>query len=179
MESCCFCGFKQLNLKETSKIEDKLRIIICSLIEKGVNTFLFGLGGRLEHIAWGIVTSLKIGGRYSNLERVLYLNTKDYALFESYDLLAHKYSVEHKTEVDAFEKVLEYEPDLENMEYSELENVAFMLCKADVYVCYLDTSKTIRDIDIDNFETREIGEYANYLNAKKLNKRIINLFYYY
>ena len=69
MKTCSFFGHR--NTKETKALNDKIKSVICNLIENdGVEVFLFGSNSNFDLLCHDIVTQLKI--KYPNIQRRAY-----------------------------------------------------------------------------------------------------------
>ena len=65
--TCCFIGHREIN--ETEELKTKLREIIENLIvNKSVDTFLFGSKSRFNSLCYELVTSIK--NKYPHIKRV-------------------------------------------------------------------------------------------------------------
>ncbi len=65
-KTCCFFGHRKIN--ETDELKQRLYEEVEKLIERGVNTFLFGSKSEFNDLCYDIVTNLK--EKYSNIKRV-------------------------------------------------------------------------------------------------------------
>lgn len=77
---CCIWGHRRIN--ETSALRAQLSAAIeCLIVEKGVNTFLFGSKSRFNDLCYELITEIK--SRYPHIQRI-YVRAEFPIINESY-----------------------------------------------------------------------------------------------
>ena len=157
--TCCFFGHRKI--ERTKELEEKLKSVLDSLIvNKGVNTFLFGSKSEFNTLCYEIVSELKL--KHPNIKRV-YVRAEYPYINENYK----KYILEMYEDT--------YYPDsvLNAGKAVYIKRNCEMIDKSLFCVCYYDKNyiPSIKGTQSRNSGTRIAYEYA-------LNKGIclVNVF---
>ena len=171
MGTCCFFGNPKLDLKNSAQLENELREAIKYLLDKGISRFIFGCGGKLEFMAWRIVTDLQASERYPYLQRVLCADQKVASkIEEEFKSFTFEFSLAYGREVRPFDKII----NCGNFDNLEKAGDVVIINMADVCVCYVDTFQLFDSIC--RMERSQRRAYINFLTTINLNKYLINLF---
>ena len=136
--TCCFFGHRNIN--ETEELKKKLTLIIESLIvDKQVDTFLFGSKSQFNSLCHKIVTELK--ERFLNIKRISYTCRSEFCILENEKQKWEKiYSYFEKKEVCilGFEEEVEHKTKYTSGKASYVERNHAMINDSDYCVFFYD-----------------------------------------
>lgn len=160
----CFIGHRKVEI--TDQLKDLLHCTLVSLINAGVNTFLFGSKSQFDDLSWEVVTELK--SRYPFIKRV-YVRSSFQYIDKPYEEYLLKF----------FEQTY-YPSTIKNAgKYSYLERNMFMIDNSDYCIFYYDSNYIpLLQPSKQNalHEAKRSGTKLAFEYARKKHKNIINLF---
>lgn len=150
MMKCCFIGHRQL--RDKSYVELKLRQTILSLLDSGVDSFMFGSKGEFNDLAYDVLNAVRIENGYNF--KIVYIRAEYPNANEEYcsNLLNYYDEIYMPPHLGKAGRAVYV-----------LRNY-YMIDRSDIVVVYLE------DVVQNNSGTQIAFNYA-----KKKNKQIINV----
>ncbi len=159
----CFIGHRKIEI--TEELVSLLKQTVKTLVEKGVDTFLFGSRSDFDSLSWQIVTQLK--DEYPFIKRV-YVRSGFQHIDKSYeDYLLESYEETY------------FSPKLERAgKYAYVERNCEMIDKSQYCVFYYDEKYLPPNKSGSNLfeKRRKSGTRVAVEYATKQKKKIVNLF---
>lgn len=168
LRTCCFIGHRKI--KDTSKLRNDLAVVIEKLIvEKKVDTFLFGSKSEFDDLCWEIVTGLK--EKYPDIYRI-YIRAEFANIDDSYKEYLLKY----------YDDTYYPEKMINAGKASYVERNHEMIDKSTYCIFYYDENyapprRKSNKRDLFDYQPQS-GTKIAYDYAEKERKKIINIYTY-
>ena len=179
MKTCCFYGYESFEDVDLRDLKFFLRPAIISVINEGVDTFLFGNGSDFEFLAWCYVQELKRTQEYSHIKLIGHFEPMTpNQLISKFNRVEWDNANFLNRDFAFFDKNLTFDFEYGNNDF----NVSFIrdrviINNVDCVVCYIEENFGL----LKRVEYSDRIYYANFRSwlayrwAVALDKRVINL----